>query len=133
MTIKRVCGAIIRDNMILMVKHRHNGNQYWTLPGGGVEKGETPKKAIIREVSEEANIDTEIIKPIFDEDFENGLCRCFLLKEVDPEIEPYLGIDPEEIHLPQSDRMLQKLEWKSMQEFSNDRQVKKVLSYIKYG
>jgi 8-oxo-dGTP pyrophosphatase MutT (NUDIX family) len=32
---------VIRDNKILMVKHRRGSNEYYTLPGGGIEQGET--------------------------------------------------------------------------------------------
>lgn len=30
--------------------------QYWTLPGGGIEEGETIEEAVIREVEEESNM-----------------------------------------------------------------------------
>ena len=58
---------IIKDNKILLAKRGHPPfKNYWTLPGGHIEKGETAKQAIIREVKEEANLD---IKPIFFMDF----------------------------------------------------------------
>jgi len=34
--VARVCGAVIRENQILMVRHQHDGLDYWTLPGGVV-------------------------------------------------------------------------------------------------
>jgi hypothetical protein len=43
----RVCAAIVRDDAIL-VRHVHDGEDYWTLPGGGVEAGETLEQAVIR-------------------------------------------------------------------------------------
>ncbi|WP_186648023.1 NUDIX domain-containing protein [Fluviispira vulneris] len=61
--IQRICGVrtsgvrglvINKENKILLVKHTYlNG---WHFPGGGVEKGESPRDAIIREVREEAGI-----------------------------------------------------------------------------
>ena len=65
---KNTVGAIIiKDNKILLAKRGHPPfKNYRTLPGGHIEKGETAKQAIIREVKEEANLD---IKPIFFMDF----------------------------------------------------------------
>jgi len=75
----RVCGAIVKDEKILMVHHVHAGRDYWTLPGGGVEENKTPEEAIIREVKEEVCLDSIIENVLFDEDFKNNECRCFLL------------------------------------------------------
>lgn len=37
---------------------------YWELPGGGLEFGESPEEAIIREVNEEMNIMIEVEKTL---------------------------------------------------------------------
>lgn len=42
---------IIRDNQVLLVKHTYQ--PMWYTIGGGVESGESPLQAIIREVREE--------------------------------------------------------------------------------
>lgn len=52
MTRPRACGALIQGDMILMVRHVEPTRSYWTLPGGGLEAGETPAEAAIREVYE---------------------------------------------------------------------------------
>lgn len=52
--------ALIMDEAeerVLMVK---NAGSVWTLPGGAVEKGETLKQAVIREVKEETNLTVEV-------------------------------------------------------------------------
>jgi ADP-ribose pyrophosphatase YjhB (NUDIX family) len=49
-----VSGAIIRDGRILIVRRaRPPAHGLFTLPGGGVEVGETLHEAVIREVREE--------------------------------------------------------------------------------
>jgi len=37
---------------------------YWELPGGGIDYGETPQEALIREIKEECGLGIEIIKPV---------------------------------------------------------------------
>lgn len=49
---------IMREGKVLMVKNKKYNN--WTLPGGGVEKGETLEKAAIREVWEETGLTVKL-------------------------------------------------------------------------
>lgn len=53
----RVSAIILRDNKILLIHRRKNGEEYWVFPGGGVEDTETAEKGIIREVKEETGLD----------------------------------------------------------------------------
>src|SRR6202521_266705 len=55
-----VSAAIIRDGKVLIVRRaRPPARGLFTLPGGGVEAGETLHEAIIREVREETALDIE--------------------------------------------------------------------------
>lgn len=49
-------------NRILMVKHRAHNIEWWCLPGGGVEDGETPAQAALRELKEECGVTGRIIR-----------------------------------------------------------------------
>ena len=55
----RACGVVIRDGQVLMVRHVHDGRDYWTLPGGGMDKHETAQEAAKREVLEETGLRIE--------------------------------------------------------------------------
>jgi|SRR4051794_31647215 8-oxo-dGTP diphosphatase len=46
-------GVIIRDGQILLSHWNEHGRSGWTLPGGGIEPGEHPATAAVREIHEE--------------------------------------------------------------------------------
>lgn len=63
-----VKAIVIYHQKILVLKRvrpSSDGLGYWELPGGGLEYGETPHQALIRELKEETNLDIKIIKPVY--------------------------------------------------------------------
>jgi 8-oxo-dGTP diphosphatase len=57
-----VSAAIFRDGRVLIVRRaRPPAHGLYTLPGGGVELGETLEQAVIREIHEETALDIEPI------------------------------------------------------------------------
>jgi 8-oxo-dGTP diphosphatase len=55
-----VSAAIVRDGKVLVVRRaRKPALNLYTLPGGGVEVGETLKEAVMREVREETALEVE--------------------------------------------------------------------------
>lgn len=54
----RSCGIVCKDNHVLMV-HLNAPTQetpFWTVPGGGVQFGESAKEAVEREILEETGV-----------------------------------------------------------------------------
>ena len=127
----RACGAIIKGDHILMVHHRDEQKSYWTLPGGGIEPGETPEEAVVREVREEAGLQVEVVLFLFEESYldETSTSRCYLLAVTGSE-EPILGADPEENSFPVHRRLLQNVAWVSLDQMKEDGQVSRVLQAI---
>jgi ADP-ribose pyrophosphatase YjhB (NUDIX family) len=64
------CQAVIFKGNKILVLRQYNykrKEEYWMLPGGGLEEGETEKDCIIREMKEETNLDVEVNGILFDE------------------------------------------------------------------
>jgi len=84
---------VVRDEKILCVKHRQHGLEYYCLPGGGIEPGETPKQAAKRELAEECNVTGYNLKLISKTIHDNHYNYTFFADIVNQV--PMLGEDPE--------------------------------------
>jgi len=60
------CAIILNQNKVLVAQRNRNGKLplKWEFPGGKVEKYETIKESLIREIKEELNIEIEIIESL---------------------------------------------------------------------
>lgn len=127
----RVCAAIIRNDEILMVRHRDGEREYWTLPGGGIEPSESPQEAAVREVKEETGLEARVCRFLFEAMYLDGssTSQCFLLEIAEGQ-EATLGYDPEEAHLPASSQLLQDVGWHTLDSMKDDVQVKQVVQCL---
>jgi ADP-ribose pyrophosphatase YjhB (NUDIX family) len=55
----RVSAVLRREGRILLIRQEKPGKEYWMLPGGGVDAGETLLQALKRELAEECGIDED--------------------------------------------------------------------------
>jgi 8-oxo-dGTP diphosphatase len=56
-----VSGLVVRDGKVLLIRRgKEPFLDHWSLPGGGVEPGETLRDAVKREVREETGLEVEV-------------------------------------------------------------------------
>jgi 8-oxo-dGTP diphosphatase len=80
----RVAVIIPRNDEILLVRHVKEDRQYWLIPGGGLDFGETIDECARREIKEETNIDVKLLKLLFisesvSREYERHLVNLFFL------------------------------------------------------
>ena len=56
----RVSAILRREDRILLCRHEKGGRDYWLLPGGGVNAGESLADALQRELTEECGIEEDL-------------------------------------------------------------------------
>ena len=83
-----------RQKKILMVKHLHEGEEWWCLPGGRIEADETPEQAALRELWEECRVQGRVIRPTSVVTFAPDDQYYTYLIEIDTQAVS-LGTDPE--------------------------------------
>jgi 8-oxo-dGTP diphosphatase len=57
----RVSAILRRENRVLLVRQEKPGREYWLLPGGGVNAGESLVDALRRELAEEVGLDEDFV------------------------------------------------------------------------
>lgn len=96
---------IIEDNKLLTMFRRKIKNdgtvkEYYVIPGGGLEEGETLEENVIRELKEEFNVDIEVVKFLGTEEYDDTIANYFLCKIVNGT--PKLGGEELERMTPQN-------------------------------
>jgi 8-oxo-dGTP diphosphatase len=55
-------GICIRDGEVLLARYIEDQPPRWTLPGGGLEHGEDPADAVLRELTEETGYTGRVVR-----------------------------------------------------------------------
>lgn len=92
--------VIVEDSKILLLYREDEG--HWEVPGGKVEKEESPTETAVREAKEEIGVKVELEKPFFTGEFQHN-DRIFLWHAYLSKIE---GGEPET-----KEEQFSRLEW----------------------
>ena len=71
---KRAAVIVIDKEHILLLKRHRDGKDFYAIPGGTLDEGESYKEAAIRELKEETTLDVVVDKPLFT--LSDDLCDC---------------------------------------------------------
>lgn len=104
---KRVSAIILKDGKVLVLRRVKPDREYFVIPGGGVEEGESIEEALAREIKEELTLEVKKCRFLFL--VENVLRPSFTTVHADSQdeyyflVEKYTGIP--EIGGPEKERM----------------------------
>lgn len=124
----RACAAVLRDSAILMVHHLHDGRDYWTLPGGVIEPGESAEVASVRELFEETGLRGAPERRLYTRDYERRgggrVHETCILVRVGDEQRAALGSDPE---MAADAQILVGVAWRPLALLTEDPQVRRLV------
>ena len=112
----RSMALVVRDEKILMVQALRRGGLFWELPGGGIEIGETPEEAALRELKEECGLTGVISRALSTLYCKDGSVEYVFLVDVSEEQKETVGTDPEVAE--GAEQSIKNVSWKKLDELS---------------
>lgn len=77
--VERAVGVVIQDGRVLTMRRHKEGRDYCVLPGGGIEAGESPSIAVVREVAEETGLAATVKRCLWTIEHPDRVAHYFLL------------------------------------------------------
>ena len=112
----RAMAMVVRNGKILMVETRRSNRRIFELPGGGIEKGESPQEAALRELKEECGLVGTINRQLNILHWKDGSTEYVYLVDVSSEQQEMIVSDPE---TPEGEEQaIKNVRWLSLEEFT---------------
>jgi len=74
--------VLIEDHKVALIERHRAGLEYFVFPGGGVDEGETPEQAAIREAMEELGVEVVVKQKVAEIQIETSRQLYFLVERV---------------------------------------------------
>jgi 8-oxo-dGTP pyrophosphatase MutT (NUDIX family) len=78
-------GIVVHDSQILLMERWRGELHYFSIPGGGIEKGETPEETVVRELNEETTITVNVGRQVLEMRDGGFTHKIYLCEYVDGE------------------------------------------------
>ena len=83
--------VLIEDHKVALIERHRAGLEYFVFPGGGVDEGETPEQAAVREAMEELGVEVVIKQKVAEIRIERSRQIYFLVERVGGEFGTGMG------------------------------------------
>lgn len=93
-----------------------------------MNEGEPFEQTVVREVKEETGLDVQVVRLLFEEEYEFGTSYCYLAELTGENTQLTLDFLPEEESI--FGTMLQSAKWHSIKDKKDDIQVSKAISIL---
>ena len=77
--------VLIEDSKVALIERHRAGLDYFVFPGGGMDLGETPEQAAVREAQEELGVEVAIIRELAIIHFDQSTQVYYLVERVSGE------------------------------------------------
>lgn len=78
----RSAAILIQNNSLALLERHRDGMHYFTFPGGGVDEGESPQQAVVREAREELGVEVRVVRLMAKVWFRGNPQFFFLVEQV---------------------------------------------------
>jgi 8-oxo-dGTP diphosphatase len=95
--------VLIEDDKVALIERHRAGLDYYVFPGGGMDLGETPEQAAVREAQEELGVEVAILRELATIHFDQSTQVYYLVERVSGEFgtgtgEEFTDADPTDPH-----------------------------------
>ena len=115
--------VLIEEDKVSLIERFRNGSHYYVFPGGGVDEGETPQEAAIREMDEETGLRVTVKRKLAEIHFGLSYQVYYLVERVSGEYGTGTGEEYTDVYSENSVHGTYAPVWMSLDELSEHENV----------